>query len=931
MPSGTITFLFTDIEGSTRRWERDTETMRTDVARHDELVEEAVERHHGLVFATAGDGFAVAFARAGDALSCAVDVQNSLRGAGLPGVRMGVHTGEAEERAGNYFGPSVNRAARLMAIGHGGQILVSNATEQLSRDSLGAGMTLIDLGEHRLRDLSRPERVFELAGPGLEHEFAPLRSLGAFAANLPVQVTSFVGRTTEMLSIASALGEARLVTITGVGGVGKTRLAVHLAAEMLPRFRDGAWLCELAAAEDAETMSQVVGSTLGVIPRPEMSFVESIVDFLRVKQMLVVMDNCEHLLEPVTRLIDDVLRGCREIRFLATSREVLSVPGERVVGLRSLSLPDASSTPDRILVSEAAELFVERAQATRSTFEINATNAAAIAEICRRLDGIPLALELAAARVGAMTPIEIASHLDERFRLLRGGRRAAVERHHTLRATVDWSYSLLSMSERTVFERLTVFAGGFDARDACAVVIGSGIEQWDVLDALASLVAKSMLIADEDEDAVTRYQMLETIGAYGRERLDAIGESDVWRRRHAERYTEFAIEVRNALVGPDELAWRRRLRAEHDNVRAAMFWSLDSNTRGDRRFALAIMANLASQVQADRASGHGAWASRALPFVHEATPGERAAVLACAAFDAYHRGDLDAACTLAQEAVRPAVPDDCPFPSLPFVALAAAIVQTGRRDDAEAVLTTALEQEDAIRRDPYSEAILLGVRSILRSFNENTDSARDDADNSLRRARALGNPLLLVVVLTAVAHAWLDEDPARARAALEECIALTRAGASDVNLSPALKDLARLRMRDGDGTGALDALRDALIHDHASGNRPGMAGTLILGSELLTALGYRHEAVVLTCAAIDGELSPVTSSDVATSLRGILSQERQALGEQAYKAAAAKGSTFSYEEAVAYALDAIETARAELEHARAGPTTQYQRSADLSP
>jgi predicted ATPase/class 3 adenylate cyclase len=919
LPTGTVTFLFTDLEVSTRLWDQEPDAMRAALARHDAILRAVVGAHGGWVVKGRGDGVHAVFATADGAIGAAIDAQVALGAEAWAvsdplRVRMGIHSGVAELRDGDYFGAAVNRAARLDAVAHGGQIVCSQATADLVRDSLAGTVELVDLGEHTLRDLSRPERVFQVSAPGLGRVFPSLASLDASRGNLPSPITSFVGRQTEIRSVAGALAEARLVTITGVGGVGKTRLALQVAAEVLGRYRDGAWLCELAAAEDADTIVQVVGSTLGVVPRPQMSLRESIVDFLRVKQMLIVLDNCEHMLGSVAALGESVLRGCGEVRLLATSREVLSVPGEQVVELRSLSLPRRSDPPAEILASDAVALFVERARAVRSTFGVDPQNAGAVAEICWRLDGIPLAIELAAARIAAMSAAEIGAHLDERFRLLQGGKRTALERHQTLRATVDWSYSLLSDAERVVFERLGAFGGAFDAPDACAVANGDGIEEWDVLDALASLVAKSMLVADEDDDGVTRYQMLETIRAYARERLDDQGAPDRWRRRHAEHYTRFSVEARDALLGPEELAWRRRLRAELDNVRAAVFWSLDSNTPGDHQFVLTIIANLASEVEGDRASGYGSWAARALPFTDEATPGQRAAILGAAAFDAFRRGDLDRARTLAEEAVGGGVPVDCPCPSLPFVALASPSVATGRHADADAIMTAALEHAEAIRQHPPSEAILLGVRSLFRSVGGNTDRARADAAASLTHARRIGNPLLLVVALSALGYAWIAEDPARAREAFEESVALTQSGASDVNYSLALRELARLRMRDGDPAAALDALRAAVTYDNAGGNRPALPATLLASCELLTALGHLEHALVLNGAVVEGELRPLAPGTSAVgSQHAALVRAPEGLGDAAYQAALAKGSALSYEEVVAYALDAIDTARAELE------------------
>ncbi len=473
LPTGTVTFLFTDLEGSTRLWEEHPEPMRAALARHDEILREAVEGHRGHVVKTTGDGLHAVFATAHDAVLAGVDAQRDLSAEtwALPTplrVRMGVHTGEADLREGDYYGTAVNRAARVSAAAHGGQIVVSHATEEVARDHLGA-LELVDLGEHRLRDLARPERVFQVGAVGLDTDFPPLRSLDAFPSNLPPQLTSFVGREDELMLVEKALEETRLVTLVGVGGVGKTRLATQIAAEVLPRFPDGAWLCELAAAGDPEAMIQVVAATLGVQPHPNVSLEGSILEYLRAKRLLVVLDNCEHLLETAGDLAEGVLRECPGVRILATSREGLAVLGEQVWPLRSLR-PPASESVDDVAISTAGRLFTERAQAAAPGFGIDAANAVAVAEICRRLDGIPLAIELAAARVTAMSPTEIARLLDERFRLLTGGRRTAVERHQTLRATVDWSYSLLEPDERLVFERLGVFSGDFDGAAASAVV-----------------------------------------------------------------------------------------------------------------------------------------------------------------------------------------------------------------------------------------------------------------------------------------------------------------------------------------------------------------------------------------------------------------------------------------------------------------------------
>ena len=470
LPAGTVTFLFTDLEASTRLWEEHPDAMHGALARHDEILRGAIAAHEGHVVKTTGDGFHAAFADASSAARAAVDAQVALAreawgDTGELRARIGIHTGPAQQRDGDYYGTALNRAARLMSVAHGGQIVVSLATEELLAGSLDADTALVDLGVHQLRDLAAPVQVFQLVHPGLRRDFPPLRSLDAYRGNLPVQATSFVGREAEIAAIGTALTTSSLVTITGVGGVGKTRLAVQAAAEVLPDFPDGAWICELAAAIDGDSMLQIVAATLVVPPRAGHDLTDAIAQFLRSKRLLLVLDNCEHLLDEAGALASALIQHCPGVRMLATSREGLGVDGEQVWPLPSLTVA-ASSDSTALVGNDAVRLFGDRAHAIKPAFVLDAGNVGAVAEVCRRLDGIPLAIELAAARVVSMTPREIADRLDERFRLLTGGRRSAVERHHTLRATVDWSYSLLDERSRTVFDRLAVFDGGFDSAAA---------------------------------------------------------------------------------------------------------------------------------------------------------------------------------------------------------------------------------------------------------------------------------------------------------------------------------------------------------------------------------------------------------------------------------------------------------------------------------
>ncbi len=439
--------------------------------------------------------------------------------------------------------------------------------------------------------------------PHLERDFPQLRSLDTYPTNLPVQTTSFVGRDDDIADAIKALEDARVFTLTGVGGVGKTRLAVQTAAEILPRFRDGAWLCELGPLSDPAGLPDVLAAALRVQPRQGMSTAESIVDALREKQLLIVLDNCEHLIAAAARMVDAIVRACPEVRVLATSREGLGVRGERMTSVRSLELPLEGSSVEALATSEAVRLFADRALEAGGGFRLDDENAAAVVALCNRLDGIPLALELAAARTRMMTPAEIASRLDERFRLLTGGSRTAVERHQTLRQAVDWSYDLLEPREQTILNRLGVFAGGFTLDAAEAVAAGGDVEAFDVLDGVAQLVDKSLVVADQRGDG-TRYRLLETIRQYALERLDDAGETDTVRRRHAEWCVDFATRAHAGMRSPDELAWTTRLERESDNLRAGVTWAAGV---GDADLALRQIGALSVRLPA--ATGRSATAS----------------------------------------------------------------------------------------------------------------------------------------------------------------------------------------------------------------------------------------------------------------------------------------------------------------------------------
>ncbi|MCC7207775.1 MAG: tetratricopeptide repeat protein [Anaerolineae bacterium] len=573
-PAGMFTFLFSDIEGSTRLWELYPEVMKPVLARHDDRVQQAVVANQGHVVKTTGDGCHAAFETAIHAVNAALAIQTAMFEDPWPEirphtvrVRIGLHTGEAEARAGDYFGTALNRAARLTATGHGGQVLVSSATAEMVRDQLPNGAALLDLGEHRLRDLIRPERVYQLVSLGLPVDFPPIRSIDAFPNNLPVQLTSFIGREREKADVWQALSSARLLTLTGVGGTGKTRLALHLAADVLSSFPDGVWLAELAPLAGPDLVLQAVAGALKLRRTPGMPLLDLVTDYMRGKSLLLILDNCEHLIDACARLAEHLLRHCPQVKILASSREPLGIAGEVTYTVPSLALPDSTArTPAALADYEAVQLFVERAKAVAPRFALTASNAQAVAQICLRLDGIPLALELAAARCKLFSAEQIASRLSDRFRLLTGGSRTALPRQQTLRALIDWSYDLLSEPERALLRQLSVFVGGwtFDAADAV-------IPDLDVLSLLEQLVNKSLVVVEE-QHGQARYRMLETIRQYAQDRLFESGEGQAVRNRHLDYFLRLSEVGGLGLRGSHAFEWSDQLGVEYENIRAAAEW-----------------------------------------------------------------------------------------------------------------------------------------------------------------------------------------------------------------------------------------------------------------------------------------------------------------------------------------------------------------------
>ncbi len=584
-PTGTVTFLFTDIEGSTRLWAQHTEAMMEVLARHDAILGQVIEDNGGWVFKTVGDAFHAAFSTAGEALAAAVALQLNLQAelADAPlqlRVRCALHTGQAEERDNDYFGPILNRVARLLGTAHGGQTVLTRATRELLPDTLPAGVSLRDLGLHRLRDIEEAEHVFQLDHPALESEFPPLASRDRQLSNLPRAPNRFVARQAEVESVSQLVGGAPLVTLTGAGGTGKTRLAMQVAAGLIESFTDGVWLVELAPLADATLVLETVASALKLREAPGTTLRATLMAYLRPRQILIVLDNCEHVVDASARLAADLLGECPGLTLLATSREALGIAGEVVYEVPPLAVGAGVPAPGEaglagagVAASEAAQLFAVRAAEMVPGFALTAANLGAVEEICGQVDGLALAIELAAARIRSLAPEQIAARLSDHLRLLTAGRRGAEPRQQTMRGAVDWSYQLLTAPEQVLLCRLSVFSGGWTLDMAESVCAGGPIEDWEVLDLLERLVEKS-LVRVSTHESESRFHMYETIRQYAFEQLGAAGGVEDALLAHLGWCARFAGEAQSMLQGPDQADWLARLETEHDNCRVALAWSM---------------------------------------------------------------------------------------------------------------------------------------------------------------------------------------------------------------------------------------------------------------------------------------------------------------------------------------------------------------------
>ncbi len=855
-PSADTAFLFTDIEGSTRLWEHEPERMQPALASHDALIRIVVESHHGTVVKMIGDGVHAVFDDALDAVAATLQLQHALadpaatNGVALK-VRCGLHVGVVERRDNDYFGSAVNRAARIMGAAHGGQIILSQAVADRVSGRLPHSVSLRDLGAVRLRDLGRPERVYQVMHPQLRQDFPALRSLESTPNNLPQQTTSFVGREAELAELRNLLPNTRLLTLVGAGGLGKTRLTLQLGAEMLDDFPDGVWFVELAPISDALVVPQTVASVLGVRAEPGRSVEEALHTFVKDRRLLLVQDNCEHLAQASADLIDGILKFSPGVKVVASSRVPLRVNGETTYSVTPLAIPDPDHDLGLAALTrcEGVRLFQDRALAVQPAFRLTEQNASAVAAICHHLDGIPLALELAAARVRALSVNEVAARLTDRFRILTGGYRTALPRQQTLRACIDWSYDLLTAPEQIVFQRLAVFAGGWTLAAAEAVCAGNEIEASDVLNLVSQLVEKSLVTMGAD---FARYQFLETIREYSLERLTATTEQDRVRRRHLAYYATLAEEATPELVGPKPGEALARLDAEQKNIFAAHAWTGRDSLDAELALRLAI------------ATFH-VWT---------------------------HRGSLAVGYRLLVETFsRPHAQGRTLARSRAVAAAGNFAMLLGRYRDAQ----MHAEEGLAIAReigDKGRVAMTLQLMGMALSEQGDRAAALEHFEESLAMIREIGPPRRMAAALQNLAH-WHQDGgnfPA-AETLLEQTLALTRElGDRGGNTAASMTNLAGLAIKRRAFERARELLLEAADISQEIGSRYAGGLTLNGAMELAACLEDWIRAARLVGAT--KALSAQTGNR-----RDALHDDkvREALGAPAFLQAEAEGKALNYE------------------------------------
>jgi predicted ATPase/class 3 adenylate cyclase len=877
--SGVVTFLFTDVEGSTRRWEADPEVMRVALADHDEVLRNAIEAQGGWLFKHTGDGVCAAFASPRSAVDAAVAAQLQLE---LP-VRMGLATGEAELRGGDYFGAVLNRAARVMAAGHGGQILLADSTAgPLS------GVDLVDLGPRRLRNLPTPVGVFQVRATGLRTDFPALRALDASPGNLRPATTSFIGRESEVAELHAAVKAHRLVTLTGVGGVGKTRLAVEVAGQLADEFPDGVWFFELAAVTDPAAIPSAVAAVLGITQQPGKTVSESVAAALEGRVRLLVIDNCEHVLDAAADLIEAILAHSATVRILATSREGLGVPDEQVWPVRSL---DAAAGID----SAAVSLFVERAQGIAPGFSmVDGDEAAAVTEICQRLDGIPLAIELAASRMASMTASEMRDRLDHRFRLLVGSRRG-LERHHTLRHAMAWSYDLLDDTEKTVLDRCSVFAGGFDLQSACTVAGSDDLDEYAILEVLDALVRKSLLIADRSSGR-TRFSMLETIRQFAEDQLVAGGQATAVRAAHARYFAGREADIMALWDSPRQREAYSWFTTEFANLRTAFRWAAD---HGDLDVAAAVATYAGILGICVDNYEPITWTEEVIERARADHP--RLAFLYVIASQCWRPGRIEAAVRYcdAGQLIISSGSHEVPFGLEGGLGVAYQAIGQPQR------CVEWCRAQLAYGRDThtFTRACLVNALMLAGCSQE----ARTATNGLVDAAEATHNPYVLSFALWAHAYAFRDADPVPALEALRRGLVIARDSGNRFNESHLAVFMSVLEAEHGDPLTALDYVALAIRNFQDAGDTALMRTSLAVLAAFSDRLGRHEPAATIAGFAID----PFTSAALP-EINTLIAHLRDVLGDQTYESLARKGETMTTAAMATYAYNQIDQARTEL-------------------
>jgi predicted ATPase/class 3 adenylate cyclase/DNA-binding CsgD family transcriptional regulator len=884
LPVGTVTFLFTEIEDSRRLW-ADAPTDMADALRvHDTIVRGTIQRHGGYVFGTGGDGFRAAFSTAAEAAAAAVESQEQLRDEAVVNfrVRMAVHTGEAIERDGEYIGSEVSRAARLMSLAHGGQVLVSDATEVLLRSRVAVR----PLGEHRLRGLRGRMSVYQVVADGLPTEFPVLRSVDAFTSNLPQQLSSLVGREKVVDEVAELVRSRRLVTLSGVGGVGKTRLALEVGAELAGEFPDGVWVVELASVGDPAFVPAAIATVLGITPQGDRALIDTVADALGGRRLLLVLDNCEHVLGPAGSAVEVILGRSGNVKILATSREVLAVDGETVLTVAPLPVMGG-------VTSDAVTLFVDRARTVLPTFGLGEPDTAtAVIEICETLDGLPLGIELAAARMAAMSAVEVRDRLADRFRLLTGSMRGP-ERQLTLRHAVEWSYDLLTEDERDLVRLTSVFVGGFDLTSMCAVV--EGVDDVDVVRHLDSLVRKSLVIADHTATR-TRYSLFETIRQFAEDRLAETDGLERARDRHAEYFARESVARWEHWNGPgwrDAVDW---VETELGNLRSGYKWSAG---RGEVRVATDIAAHAALMGFSVHLFETLAWAEELLEAASAADVRRLPRLYTAAGFACF-AGRAEAARANAHRATElEADPryDGCEPGYASFVE-ALGHVYCGDLDR-YVELTGAVADSYGSERGYGLASYVDGLQSCGR-----IEEALRLTEESVAAARSLGNPYWISYALWIAGMAFSKADVRRAFAAWDEGVAFVREHRVQFFEGFLARDAARLHTSDGEPEAALVLFAEAIAAFHRAGNVPQMIITLASVPALFERLDRFAPAATLL-----GSLSREPSSFHHVPELGDLGDRvSRKLGKERAAELMAAGAALDLGDAAVYARQQINAA-----------------------